>query len=311
MNLFLNLEEASQSSAIKEVCLGFFDGLHLGHREVILGKDSPMPEVGKAVISFQQHPQSVLRKDHPIPLITGLPHKIKILQSWNIQHLFLLPFTRELSQKPAEIFLEELLLHLPHMQKLRVGENFRFGYLRQGNPDLLRAWGKRQGISIEIVSSVLSGDLPISSSRIRHDLNHRHLTQAAILLGRRYSLYGKVSRGQQLGSALGFPTANLISEDGCLLPKGVYQGRAYLDDGSTFTAAINIGTRPTITVENKLSIEAYLLDYAGNLYDRDLNLEIHAFLREEKTFSSKEELIQQLHRDVESVRRLSEVPPNP
>ena len=289
-------------ATITELALGFFDGLHLGHREVIVGSRTPAELSQSAVLSFFTHPQSVLFHDRPITLITGLPHKQRLLESWGLQHLILLPFNLEISQKSPEQFLTEIHSAFPSLSTIRVGQNFRFGRHRQGTPEYLIEWGRLQKIQVEVISSVLHQELAISSSRIRQLLQQGDLPSAQRLLGRPYSIYGMVGEGEKLGTRLGFPTANLQTEDGQLLPQGVYAGYAHRPDGPCYPAAINLGTRPSVSSGHSTSIEAHLLDFSGDLYGQYLDLEIVRFIREERKFNSVTELTDQIRKDIEHVR---------
>jgi riboflavin kinase / FMN adenylyltransferase len=307
MTLYSSLSETLTLSSITELALGFFDGLHLGHREVLVGTRTPAELGSRAVLSFSTHPQSVLYRDTPITLITGLPHKQRLLETWGLQHLILLPFNLEISKKSPECFLTEIHGAFPALRSIRVGENFRFGHQRQGTPDYLVRWGQQHKLHIERISSVLQEGKAISSSRIRSLLQQRNLRSARDLLGRPYSLYGRVQEGERLGTRLGFPTANLKTEDGHLLPKGVYAGYANTEQGQRYRAAINLGTRPSVSSGASLSIEAHLLDFSGNLYGQQLDLEMIDFIREEIKFNSSTELVCQITKDVDQV--LNILPP--
>lgn len=301
MRVYHSLSEASVSGQITELALGFFDGLHLGHREVIVGSKSSVELDCTAIISFQQHPQSVLFKDNPIKLITGLPHKLRILKTWKVQHLILLPFDLITAQKSAEDFLTDLAHAFPNLKELRVGQNFRFGHQRRGDTALLKQWAADRSVRILAVTSLHHGDEPISSSRIRTLLTEKNLVLASKLLGRNYSTFGTVCIGNQLGRQLGFPTINLTTEDGFLLPYGVYSGKALLENGDTYRTVINIGVSPTVTDANKPRIEAHLLDFQRDLYGQELELEFSDYLRDEKKFHSREDLVKQIQTDIKAL----------
>ncbi|MDZ4788553.1 MAG: bifunctional riboflavin kinase/FAD synthetase [Blastochloris sp.] len=301
MFAYQSLSEASQKAEIRELALGFFDGLHLGHREVILGQRTPQDLTHSAVLSFQQHPQSILFKDAPIKLITGLPHKQKILHQWGMRHLILLPFNLELAKTSAETFLQEIGDALPGLTKIRIGQNFRFGNQRQGNPELIQKWAQSLNIEVLIVTSLQQDNQPISSSRIRRLLSERSFDLAQNLLGRPYSILGQVVEGEKLGRQLGFPTLNLSTEDGLLVPHGVYAGKAHCADGKSYIAAINIGQRPTVADQARTTIEAHLLNFSGDLYGQEVELEFIRFIRNEKKFSNVLELQKQLVQDIQSL----------
>jgi len=297
MNVYHSLKEASLNPDIRNLALGFFDGLHLGHREVIAGNGV------RTMLSFKEHPQTVLFRDRPVTLITGLPHKQDILENWKVPNIILLPFNKDVSLKSPDLFLSELHLAFPFLESIRVGENFRFGHQRAGNPHLLGEWGVTKKIRIEVIPSLLDQGSCVSSSRIRQLLAERELDAAATLLGRPYSLYGRVVEGQKVGRKLGFPTLNLATEDGQLLPLGVYHGRVQLSH-TFYKAAINIGKRPTLGSGCDIWVEAHLLGFSGDLYGQRINLEISGFIREEIQFSSLDQLQKQIEQDVLAIKAL-------
>ncbi|NJK91746.1 MAG: bifunctional riboflavin kinase/FAD synthetase [Blastochloris sp.] len=304
MNLHHSLDAASRAAEIRELALGFFDGVHLGHQEVLRGPRSPQELQHSALLSFQQHPQSILSPAKKIILITGQPHKLRLLKALGLHHVILLPFNLEVSRQSALDFLESLRAAFPKLRSIRVGQNFHFGHQRQGNPDFLQSWAQKFGITAQVIPSLKSQDQIISSSLIRRQLEMGDCSAAASLLGRPYSLWGTVMPGQHLGSQLGFPTANLQTEDGILLPLGVYAGQALLPSGRSYAAAINIGLRPTLGPNNTTlpSVEAHLLDFSENLYDSEIELIPQRFLRPEQRFENLDALKAQIQLDVKLTR---------
>lgn len=286
---------------IQRLCLGFFDGLHLGHQQVILGKKEDRKIT--AVFTFQNHPTTVLNPSQRPLLLTGLPHKLQLLADYSIGYVIALPFTESQAHQTAEDFLENLKRCLPHLSTISVGYNWKFGYQRRGHVDMLQHWAEKQKISIQVSLPVTWKDIPISSSRIRQAIQAGHLSDVSAMLGRTFGLYGKVIQGQQKGHAIGFPTINLETEDECLPSNGVYAGLTRLQDGSLWKSAINIGLRPTIPGTIKPQVEAHLLDFSGNLYGQSISIYLMEYLRPEQKFTSIEDLKRAIALDVEKIRQ--------
>ena len=286
---------------IRHLALGFFDGLHLGHRRVILGGDRPHHPAHTAVLTFRDHPLSVLHPEkHPL-LITGLPHKLRILQRWGIGTTVALPFDAARSRQEPADFLKELTAAFPSLQTVSVGPNWRFGKNRAGDVAMLARWCVERKILLDNPDPVLFAGERISSSRIRSAIAAGQLADSAEMLGRPFSLFGIVSPGAGRGQGLGFPTANLKTEDECLPPEGVYAGRAHRSDGQTYPAAINLGPQPTFGGTKKHP-EAHLIGFTGDLGGHQLDLEFLQFLRPTKKFASPKTLATQIHKDISSVQ---------
>jgi len=289
---------------IRHLALGFFDGLHLGHRRVILGGEKPHAPAHTAVLTFRDHPLSVLHPEkHPL-LITGLPHKLRILERWQIGLTVALPFdTARSRQEPAD-FLKELASAFPSLQTVSVGPNWRFGKNRSGDVSLLGRWCGEKKILLDNPEPVVFAGERISSSRIRAAILAGQLADTAEMLGRPFTLFGAVGPGAGRGAGLGFATANLQTEDECLPPEGVYAGRAQLAGGKMFPAAIHLGPQPTFGGREKHP-EAHLIGYHGNLYGQILDLEFFKFLRPVQKFASGESLKSQIEKDILGVTNLS------
>lgn len=289
---------------IRHLALGFFDGLHLGHRRVILGGEKQRAATNTAVLTFRDHPLSVLHPEKHPALITGLPHKLRILERWQIGMTVTLPFDASRSRQEPPDFLKELASAFPSLQTLSVGPNWRFGRNRSGDVNLLSRWCVEKKILLDNPAPVLFGGERISSSRIRAAIISGQLAETAQMLGRPFTLFGTVGPGAGRGTGLGFATANLQTEDECLPPEGVYAGRALLTDGKTFPAAINLGPQPTFGGQER-HLEAHLMGFAGNLSGQKLDLEFSKFLRPTKKFTSPRELAIQIEKDVLAVKNLS------
>jgi riboflavin kinase/FMN adenylyltransferase len=280
-----------ERSARHSVAVGTFDGVHLGHREVIRGSDS--------VLTFEPHPVSVVAPQHTPKLLTTLERKAELIASLGVQELIVIPFDADFAMRSADAFIEDVLVGAVGAEQVAVGENFRFGHLAQGDPRLLAADGRFSTVVRPLLE--VDGEV-VSSSHIRGLVLAGEVAEANRLLGSPFQLRGQVTRGDERGRELGFPTANLVPEEALACPgHGVY---ACLSDGRP--AAVSIGVRPTFTTGRGELIEAYLLDFEGDLYGSQLRLEFLERLRGERRFDSREALIEQMHRDVERTREVSE-----
>ena len=285
---------------IRHLAIGFFDGLHLGHRRVILGGEKPHTPAHTAVLTFRDHPLSVLHPEkHPL-LITGLPHKLRILERWQIGLAVALPFDGARSQQEPADFLKELASAFPSLQTVSVGPNWRFGKNRSGDVSLLGRWCDEKKILLDNPKPVAFAGERISSSRIRAAVLAGQLADTAAMLGRPFTLLGTVGPGAGRGAGLGFATANLRTEDECLPPEGVYSGRGHLADGKSFPAAINLGPQPTFDGQERQP-EAHLIGFGGNLTGQKLDLEFSKFLRPIQKFNSAQDLSTQIKNDISAV----------
>jgi riboflavin kinase/FMN adenylyltransferase len=295
-----SLTPSPEGDLIRHLALGFFDGLHLGHRRVILGENFPHPPAATAVLTFRDHPLSVLHPEKHPALITGLPHKLRVLTRWGIGLTIALPFDRPRSLQEPSAFLQEISASFPVLQTISVGPNWRFGRDRSGDVTMLTAWCKKQGAVLDNPAPVLYQNERISSSRIRTAIRDGKLIDASAMLGRPFTILGHIVPGDGRGHGLGFPTANLATEDECLPPDGVYAGRACLADGTFQPAAINLGTGPTFE-RHQRKIEAHLPAFKGNLSGQEMDLEFHRWIRGEKKFPNPTALADQIRQDVASV----------
>jgi riboflavin kinase/FMN adenylyltransferase len=253
-----------------------------------------------AVLTFRDHPLSVLHPEKHPALITGLPHKLRVLERWKIGLTVALPFDESRSRQEPCDFLDELADAFPSLQSISVGPNWRFGKNRAGDVPMLSAWCEKHSVTLDNPNPVLYEGERISSSLIRTRIQCGNLSEASSMLGRPFTILGKVGSGDGRGKALGFPTANLETEDECLPPDGVYAGQAVSADGQRFPAAINLGNRPTFDGQSR-KIEAHLLGFSGNLRGKEMDLEFHRWIRGEKKFTDASALANQIRADVQSV----------
>jgi len=291
----------------RKVCLalGFFDGVHLGHQQIIRQtiQHAQQHEALAVVITFDQHPNTVVAPERVPPLIYSLDQKLAAIESLEVDTLLLFHFDHTFSEQSAEDFIHTLARDFGHIQSICVGLNFAFGHKRRGNVELLKTLGARLNFTVQGLASVSLDGKAVSSTRIRETIQSGELDAASQMLGRAYSLAGPVIRGDELGRQLGFPTANLDVKGLVLPPKGVYAVHAQTD-GKTWRAVLNIGTRPTLRNPNPdLRVEAHLLDFEGDLYGRSLEVTFVEKLREEKQFAGLTQLRAQINTDIQEARR--------
>lgn len=283
------------------VTVGTFDGLHRGHREVLAEIVRRSAPTGRrsVLVTFDPHPLRVVRPEAAPPLLTTPAEKKVLLAETGLEYAVFLPFTRHLQQYSARRFVEDILLGRLGMRELVIGYDHGFGKGREGDVDTLRALGAELGFEVDVVEPVADGRDPISSTRIRRALREGDPAGAARGLGRPYSLQGTVVRGSARGRELGFPTANIrIAEPEKLLPKeGIYAARGWLG-AMPVPGLLHLGPRPTFEGEPP-SVELHLLDWSGDLYGRELRVEICAFIREILPFPSPDALVEAMRRDAE------------
>ncbi|HEX6230247.1 MAG TPA: bifunctional riboflavin kinase/FAD synthetase [Actinomycetota bacterium] len=285
--------------------VGFFDGVHVGHRAVLertatAARDRGLPSVA---VTFDRHPREILTPGEEPRLLTTVERKASLIEGVGIDVMLVLGFTEAFSRWPADRFVAEVLVGGLHVGHCVLGANFTFGHRAAGNVDLLIEAGRRDGFTVERVDLFELDGRVVSSSSIRAALAAGDLAWPRRALGRRYVLDGTVVPGAGRGRDLGYPTANLRTWPRLLLPgQGIYAGRAIVD-GRGHIAAIDVGTNPTFGTE-PLHAEAYLLDFDGDLVGHEMALEFWAYLRPEERFRTTDELVAAMERDVRRTREL-------
>jgi riboflavin kinase/FMN adenylyltransferase len=279
------------------VTSGTFDGVHLGHQKILARlKELATRKQGETVLlTYWPHPRLILQpEDKSLRLLSTLSEKVNLLEEMGVDHLIILPFTKELSQMSSEEFIREILVDKIQTKTLVIGYDHKFGKNREGSFEYLQSHSHLFGFAIEEISRQDVDDLGVSSTKIRTALAQGDISTANKYLGRPYDLSGQVVNGQQIGRSLGFPTANIqIADDFKLLPRdGAYAVHAEVNS-IQYKAILNIGDRPTVDGEKK-TIEAHLIDFKGNLYGQELRIYFQEFLREEKKFESLDALKNQL-----------------
>jgi riboflavin kinase/FMN adenylyltransferase len=290
----------------KKVCLaiGFFDGVHLGHQQIIRQTvaDAHQHNAVALVLTFDRHPNSVVAPHHVPPLIYSLPQKLRAIEMLGPDALLLIHFDENFSRQTGEEFIHHLTRDLGKIQSLCVGVDFVFGRKRSGDIALLKRLGGKLDFAVHGLAAVSLDGQIVSSTRIREAIRAGRLDVASQMLGRPYAISGRVVAGDRVGRQLGFPTANLDVAGLLLPPNGVYAGLVKVKQ-KTYRVALNIGFRPTMApAARRLCVEAHLLDFDNNLYGEGLTIEIGVKLREEKKFASSVELRQQIRHDIAALR---------
>ena len=278
----------------RRLAVGEFDGVHIGHREVIRDAD--------AVLTFEPHPRTVVAPASAPKLLTTLEQKADLIAALGIEELIVIPFDGSFAAQTAQEFIDAELVARLGATQVSVGENFRFGNKAKGDADLLRAQTAFEPRVVPLVE--VDGEI-VSSTHIRGLVSVGDVAAAARFLGAPFQMRGTVAHGDKRGRTLGFPTANLVPDNALVVPDhGIYACRAEVG-GEQRIAAVNVGVRPTFQTGRGLLVEAYLLDFDGDIYGQELRLEFLARLRGEKRFDSVDALVEQMHRDVDEARRIA------
>lgn len=286
----------------RKVCLalGFFDGVHLGHQQIIRQTitDARQHEALALIVTFDRHPNTVVAPDRAPALIYPLAQKLRVIESLGVDHTLLLHFDKAFSEHTGEEFVRTLSDQAGQIRSICVGANFVFGHKRSGNVELLRRLGSEMNFSVHGLAAVALDGKAVSSTRIRQAIGTGNLDAASQMLGRAYSLAGTVIVGDHLGRQLGYPTANLDVSGLVLPPTGVYAAQGKVA-GKLHRAVVNIGSRPTLhNPKPQLRVEAHLLEFSADLYGQPLELFFVEKLRDEKKFPSLSELRDQIGRDI-------------
>ncbi len=278
----------------RRVAVGTFDGVHLGHREVIRGADT--------VLTFEPHPLAVIHPEALPRLLDSFAIKRDLIASLGVEELVIIPFDREFAAKSAEQFVDEVLVERLGAAHVSVGENFRFGHRARGDADLLL---RRAEFETRVVPLVEAAGETVSSSHIRGLVAAGEVAAAAEFLGRPFLLEGDVVMGDGRGRELGMPTANLVPDDRLACPgHGIYAARAEVG-ACSHVAAISVGVRPTFGTGRSLLVESHLLDFDGDLYGRTLRVAFLERVRGERRFATVSDLVRQMHDDVDRVREIA------
>lgn len=287
------------------LALGFFDGVHPGHQVVIKKaiEEARRLKVIPAVVTFTDHPRSLTTGSAP-KLLTLVEQRLKLFEELGVEAALALTFREEICKMTPQEYVQKVLVEAMGAKSISVGVNHRFGRNREGNPQLLADLGSEHGFSVHTLNMIKEDSLEVSSSEIRKAITEGKVDLADKLMKRPHAILAKVVRGDQRGRQLGFPTANLAVSSVQVIPKtGVYAG-FYRNDGDRLPAVINIGYRPTVTNDTKLTIEAHILDFNQDIYDKEVSFEFCHRLRDEMKFNGIEELKAQIQSDCNEARKL-------
>jgi riboflavin kinase/FMN adenylyltransferase len=286
------------------VAIGNFDGVHRGHAALVRAAARARAAGGCVVaLTFDPHPSRLVVPERAPATLTTLAQKKELLEALGVEKLAVLPFTHELSVMSAQEFARQALVGALEATSVIVGENFRFGRDREGDVGRLKTLGADLGFDVEVVEPVLHDGRPVSSSRVREALGRGAVEEAEALLGHPFFVDGVVVEGERRGRTLGFPTANLQTENETLPSSGVYAVRCRVSTGEWVPGVANLGHRPTFGGTGP-SVEAHLIGFDADLYGSRLRLEFEARLRDEQRFPGPEALVEQIRKDVERAREL-------
>jgi riboflavin kinase / FMN adenylyltransferase len=287
----VQLPEVEAGSRPRSVAIGTFDGVHLGHREVIRGSDT--------VLTFDPHPLSVIHPEATPKLLNPFPVKRDLVEGLGVKELVVIPFDRGFSEQSAEAFVQDVLIGRLGAERVSVGENFRFGKGARGTADFLRSYDE---FETNVTPLVEVGGETVSSTQIRGLVAAGEVREASEFLGGPFLFEGEVVEGDKRGRTLGMPTANLVPDDALVCPgHGVYAAWAH-----GYPAAVNVGVRPTFETGRGLLVEAHLIGFEGDLYGQTLRIAFMERMRGEKRFESVDALVEQMNRDVAQAQAIAE-----
>jgi riboflavin kinase/FMN adenylyltransferase len=306
MEILRSIPELSRLSGPLFLAIGVFDGVHRGHQAVIsTSADHAQAAKGTpVVVTFDPHPEKVLRPAAAPHLLTATQHKIALIRDLGVRHLLLIAFDKKFAATEPEKFVEQLVDHSNPLREICVGHEWSFGKNRRGNLDLLKKLGAQFQFDVVGVPPVTINGEIISSTAIRGAIQKGDFAKAKQMLGRDYTILGKVTRGDDLGKKIGFPTANLSAHSEQFPPDGVYFAEAWLE-GILYRGVMNLGCRPTVSHDKSNRVlEIHLLDFNREIYGKDLEVRFIRYLRPEKKFESIDALQQQIAADVQQAREL-------
>jgi riboflavin kinase/FMN adenylyltransferase len=286
------------------VALGNFDGVHRGHAQVIRAAHAARPDAPLAVLTFEPHPRELFRPDDPPMRLTLSAERAAALEQLGVAILYELPFNHAFSLMPAEAFVSDVLHQGVGALHLACGYDFAFGHRRSGGIAVLAARAEALGMGLTLVPPVTDAEGPLSSSRIRRYLQDGYPERATAELGRPWAIRGTVLHGDKRGRTIGFPTANIPLGRHLEPARGVYAVTLILPGGEPGQGVANIGRRPTVDERTASLLEVNVFDYAGDLYDAELSVALHAYLRPEQKFSGIEALRTQIALDAAEAQRV-------
>ena len=303
MRILHSIDELGKIGNLVVLAAGVFDGVHLGHQAVLRTAQSAAREIGGSAVAltFDPHPAAVLRPSEVPQLLTSTESKLSLFESLGIENTLVVRFDSDFAATEASDFILQLTSATAHLAGICIGRGWMFGKNRSGNASLLRKMGEGNGFFTTEVEPLKIGDTVVSSTLIRKALLEGDLRTAESMLGRNYSLSGVVLPGAQLGRKLGFPTANLGLNNEILPPNGVYVVRVN-GSGQSLNGVANLGTRPTIGDDPKRVLEVHILNFDGDLYGQEIDVQFLESLRSEIPFENLDALKIQIAKDVDTTR---------
>lgn len=306
MEILQSISELGKLRGPLFLAIGVFDGVHRGHQAVIsTSADHARRDNGTpVVVTFDPHPEKVLRPARAPHLLSATQHKIVLIRNLGVGHLLIINFDKAFAATEPEDFVEQLANHSKPLREICVGHEWAFGKNRRGNLDLLKKLGAKLNFEVVGVPPVKANGEVVSSTAIRRAIEEGDLAKAAAMLGREYTILGTVTHGDNLGKKIGFPTANLSAHNEQFPPNGVYAAEARIDH-ELHRGVINLGVRPTVSggKSEQRVLEIHLFDFDRDLYGRDVEVRFLKFLRPEKKFENLDTLVQQIRNDVEQARK--------
>lgn len=304
MEIFRHIEDRTLSIVKPVLTMGSFDGIHLGHQALLqrVVQDAKALGGSSVVLTFEPHPLKILAPERAPRLILTHKDKMLLLQSFGVDVVIIQAFHSSFARVEAEEFVRRYLVERLKIHKMWVGKDLRFGKGRKGRVEDLIRWGMGGGFEVGIVEPVVLGGMRISSSRIRELIERGKVHEIQQYLGRYHFVSGRVTPGHQRGRQLGFPTANIVPRTEVLPMDGIYATLLQVE-GAQWPSVTNIGTNPTFG-NGPRTIESYLFDFSGDLYDRSVKLFFVRRIREEKRFPSPEVLVEQMKKDVLSAQEI-------
>ncbi|HME88058.1 MAG TPA: bifunctional riboflavin kinase/FAD synthetase [Chthoniobacterales bacterium] len=306
MEVLHSISDLSRLRGSLFLAIGVFDGVHRGHQAVIsTSADHARAANGTpVVVTFDPHPEKVLRPERAPHLLTATQHKVALIRNLGVGQLLIINFNKQFASTEPESFVEQLVTHSKPLQEICVGHEWSFGKNRRGNLDLLKQLGAKFNFKVVGVPPVKANGEVVSSTAIRQAIEKGDFAKAAAMLGREYTILGTVVRGDNLGKEIGFPTANLSAHSEQFPPNGVYVAEAKIDDQRR-RGVINLGVRPTVSGgKSERVLEIHLFDFNRDIYRQDVEVRFLKFLRPEKKFENLDALVQQIRRDVERAREI-------
>ncbi len=312
MRITRQLEDLKLEQKPVVIAAGYFDGVHRGHQQVINEAVKKASALGGVswILTFDPHPQKILKPLSAPPLITSTPHKLELFAQQGVDGCVVMPFTRQLADEEPETFIEQLKQKVPKLSDLVMGDNWTFGHKGRGNVDLMKTLAPKHAFRFDVVGPIVWKGSPISSSRIRQAISRGQLQDATEMLGRPFSILGTVIKGKGIGSRIGFPTANLDPHNEVRPPSGVYATRVNIHGRSYNGAAFVANPTDAQTTPSGFILEVHILDFEENLYGEDIEVFFIQKMRDVRRFASRMLLKDQIARDVQEIRAVLEKEPS-